>query len=78
MAEKDLGLFDRAAMLMKLPQDAKVVSREDVEKVAAICGEQSHAIQALARAERHDGPVRFWYSQSEGMLWLELMEDERH
>jgi hypothetical protein len=78
MSEKDLGVFDRSAMLMKLPPDAKVISREKVEQVAAILGEESIAMQALARARAHGGPVRFWYSNSESMLWVELTEDERH
>ena len=78
MGEKDLGLFDRAAMLMKLPKDAKVIDREKVVEAAQILGEQSMASQALARSMKHNGPVRFWYSSSESMLWLELMEDERH
>jgi len=75
---KDLGPFDRKAMLAKLPSDAKVIDRANVEQVARICGPSSHAAQALARADAHGGPVRFWHSAELGMLWLELPEDKRH
>lgn len=76
--EKDLGLFGRKAMLMKLPADAKMIDRDQVEQVARIIGPHSQAAQALARADAHGGPVRFWYSSTECMLWLELPQESLH
>lgn len=76
--EKNLGLFEREAMLTKLPRDAKIIDRGVVERVAAILGEGSMAAKALKRADRHQGQARFWHSSEEGMLWLELLEDRKN
>jgi hypothetical protein len=72
---EDLGIFDREALLMRLPPDARIVTREQVETVARILGEGSISAQALARADKYGAPVRFWYSSESSMLWLELIED---
>lgn len=73
-----MSTFDREPELTKLPADAQSLDREQVEQVARILGEQSQAAQALERADCHDGPVRFWYSSSASILWLELVQDRRH
>lgn len=72
------GTFDQDAALMRLPPDARVIERKQVQKAALILGGDSQAAQALARAESHSGPVRFWYSSKLSMLWLELIEDMRN
>lgn len=76
--EKDLGLFGRDALLTKLPSDARVIERAQVEQVARILGEGSQAAQALARANAHGGNARFWYSSESSMLWLELPQESLH
>ena len=60
--------------LVQLPSDARVIKRRHVEMVAEIIGESSAAADALRRADRHDGPVRFWYSASAAMLSVELLK----
>lgn len=65
--------------LVQMPPDAKVISREHVERVALIMGEASAAADALKRADAHDGTARFWYSSSQSMLSVELLKPEtRH
>lgn len=71
-------VFQRDAALVQLAPDAKVISRENVEQVARLVGEGSAAADALKRADEHDGPVRFWYSQKLGTLSLELLKETLH
>lgn len=64
-------------LLIQLPEDAREVSREQVQQVADLLGEQSDSADALRRADAHPGPVRFWYSSSLGTLSVELLAGTR-
>lgn len=76
--EEPKKVFSRTEALVKVGPDAKVITREDVEKVASVVGPGSAAADALRRADEHDGPVRFWYSEKQGMLSVELMKPTLH
>jgi hypothetical protein len=69
--------FSHDAAMIQLADDAKVVSRANVERIAGIVGEDSAAADALKRADEYKGPVRFWYSASQGMLSVQLLQDTR-
>lgn len=70
--------FTHDPALVQLASDAQVITREQVEGVAQVIGEDSAAADALVRADKHNGPVRFWYSKSQVMLSVELIKDKRH
>lgn len=71
-------IFSRDEALVNIGTDAVSIGREYVERVALIIGPQSAAADALRRADEHGGPVRFWYSKSNGTLSVELLKETRH
>jgi len=77
-SDKPKPVFSRTEALVPLPEDAKELSRRDVEAVAEIIGDRSAAADALRRADEYGGPVRFWYSASLGTLSVQLLKDTRH
>lgn len=78
MTEKAQNNFEMEPALIQLAPDAKVIRRGSVEAVARLCGNGSHAAKALKRADQYKGEVRFWYSESYGMLGLELLPTKEH
>lgn len=58
-----------------MPLDAREVPREQVERIAKKLGETSLSAEALKRADAHSGRVRFWYSQRQGTLSVELIDE---
>lgn len=68
--------YDRDAKLIPLPAGSKELTREQVEMAADMFGPESSAAKALKRADKHDGPVKYWFSPKEGLLNLELLDDD--
>lgn len=44
--------------------NVRQIGRRDVERIARIMGEHSAAAYALAEADAHDGPCRFYQTRS--------------